>query len=102
MYRGDDYYDGLIKREEEIINKLKHKIEQHTVLEEDKTKIDNGYLKKDELLDVDGKKYCDVYVIIQSTFENPQDHQNNCSIAYKFYLKCNKYKDKGYKDGGSK
>lgn len=64
--------------------------------------IDNGYLKKDELLDVDGKNYCDVYVIIQSTFENPQDHQNNCSIAYKFYLKCNKYKDKGYKDWGSK
>jgi len=64
--------------------------------------IDNGYLKKDELLDVDGKNYCDVYVIIQSTFENPQDHQNNCSISYKFYLKCIKYKDKGYKDWGSK
>ena len=60
--------------------------------------INNGYLKKDELLDVDGKSYCDIYVIIQSTFENSQNHQNNCSIAYKIYLKCNKYKDKGYKD----
>ena len=50
MYRGDDYYDGLIKREEEIINKLKHKIEQHTVLEEDKTKIDNGIIKIKEAI----------------------------------------------------
>ena len=31
---------------EEKINKLKHKIEQHTVLEEDKTKIDNGIIKE--------------------------------------------------------
>mgnify|MGYP003571441344 CR=1 FL=1 len=58
--------------------------------------INNGYIKKDELLDIDKKNYCDVYVIIQTSYENPQDHQNNCSTAYKIYLKCNEYKDKGY------
>ena len=35
---------------EEKINKLKHKIEQHTVLEEDKTKIDNGIIKIKEAI----------------------------------------------------
>lgn len=64
--------------------------------------ISNGYIKKDELLDVDGKNYCDVYVIVQTNFEDPQDHQKNCTTAYKIYLKCNDYEDKGYIDWGKK
>lgn len=63
--------------------------------------ISNGYIKKDELIDVDGKNYCDVYVVIQANFEDPQDHQKNCSTAYKIYLKCKDYKDKGYIDWGN-
>ena len=63
--------------------------------------ISNGYIKKDELIDVDGKNYCDVYVVIQTNFEDPQDHQKNCSTAYKIYLKCKDYKDKGYIDWGN-
>ena len=63
--------------------------------------ISNGYIKKAELIDVDGKNYCDVYVVIQANFEDPQDHQKNCSIAYKIYLKCKDYKDKGYIDWGN-
>ncbi len=63
--------------------------------------ISNGYIKKTELIDVDGKNYCDVYVVIQANFEEPQDHQKNCSTAYKIYLKCKDYKDKGYIDWGN-
>ena len=63
--------------------------------------INNGYIKKDELIDVDGKHYCDVYVIIQTFFDDPQDHQKNCSTAYKIYLKCEDYKDKGYINWGN-
>lgn len=63
--------------------------------------ISNGYIKKDELIDIDGKNYCDVYVVIQANFEDPQDHQKNCSTAYKIYLKCKDYKDKGYIDWGN-
>lgn len=38
IYRGDDYYDGLIKREEEKINKLKHKIDNGKIKETINTK----------------------------------------------------------------
>lgn len=58
--------------------------------------ISNGYMKKEELLDVDENNYCDVYVVIQTSYEDSQDHQNNCSTAYKIYLKCKDYEDKGY------
>ena len=62
--------------------------------------INNGYIKKEELLDVDNESYCDVFVDIKSEFENPLDNQNNCKIYYKIYLKCKDYKDKGYEDWG--
>lgn len=58
--------------------------------------IKNGYIKKEELLDVDGKSYCDVYVKITVNLEDPLDQQNNCEVSYKIYLKCNDYEDKGY------
>lgn len=58
--------------------------------------INNGYIKKSELLDIDNKSYCDVYVDINTHFENPLDHQSNCEIYYKIYLKCKDYEDKGY------
>ena len=50
----------------------------------------------DELLDVDNKSYCDTYVVIKSLYEDEYDHQNNCKIYYKIYLKCKDYEDKGY------
>ena len=58
--------------------------------------INNGYIKMDELLDVDNKSYCDTYVVIKSLYEDEYDHQNNCKIYYKIYLKCKDYEDKGY------
>lgn len=59
--------------------------------------ISQGYLKKSDLLDIDNKSYCDVYVVTAPHFENPQENQNNCEISYKIYLKCKDYEDKGYK-----
>lgn len=58
--------------------------------------INNGYIKQDELLDVDGENYCDVYVVIQMNSENLLDNSKKCSVAYKIYLKCSEYKDKEY------
>lgn len=63
--------------------------------------INNGYLKKEELLDIDGKSYCDIYVVIKVKYEDPLDHQKNCSTSYKAYIKCNDYVDKGYIDWGN-
>ena len=62
--------------------------------------INNGYIKKDELLDIDNESYCDIFVDINTYYENPLDHQQNCEIYYKIYLKCKGYKDKGYQDWG--
>ena len=62
--------------------------------------IKNGYIKKEELLDVDQKSYCEIYVEVNTYYANPLDHQNNCEVYYKIYLKCKDYKDKGYKKGG--
>ena len=62
--------------------------------------INNGYIKKSELLDVDGKSYCDVYVKINPYYENDLDHQHNCEVYYKIYLKCKNYEDKGYFNWG--
>lgn len=62
--------------------------------------INNGYIKKEELLDVDGESYCDVYVDINTYYEDPLDQQKNCELYYKIYLKCNNYKDKGYINWG--
>lgn len=58
--------------------------------------INNGYIKKSELLDLDGKSYCDVFVEINTHYENPLDIQNNCQVYYKIYLKCKNYEEKGY------
>ena len=58
--------------------------------------INNGYIKMDELLDVDNKSYCDTYVVIKSEYQDEYDHQNNCNIYYKFFLKCKDYEEKGY------
>ncbi len=58
--------------------------------------INNGYIQKSELLDIDNESYCDVYVGLLSSYENPLDHQHNCKVYYKIYLKCKNYEDKGY------
>lgn len=52
--------------------------------------INNGYLKKEDMLDNSGKSYCDGYA---KTFA-----AENCGIDYKIYIKCNDYKTEGYKD----
>ena len=62
--------------------------------------INNGYIKKEELLDIDGESYCDIYVRIYDRFEDELDHQHNCYVSYKLYLKCNGYEEKGYFDWG--
>ena len=33
-------------------------------------------------------------------FEDELDHQHNCYVSYKLYLKCNGYEEKGYFDWG--
>lgn len=52
--------------------------------------ISNGYLKKEDMLDINGKSYCDGYA---KTFA-----ADECGIDYKIYIKCNDYKTNGYKD----
>ena len=52
--------------------------------------ISNGYLKKEDMLDIDGKSYCDGYA---KTFAT-----EDCGIDYKIYIKCNDYKTERYKD----
>lgn len=52
--------------------------------------VSNGYLKKEDMLDIDGKSYCDGYA---KTFA-----ADDCGIDYKIYIKCNGYKTNGYKD----
>ena len=63
--------------------------------------INNGYIKKEELKDVDDKSYCDVYVKIDPYFEDPQDQMHNCETSYKIFLKCKNLTDKGYIDWGN-
>ena len=66
--------------------------------------INNGYIKKDELLDVDGVNYCDIYVVVYRYIDESislEAYKNDCEINYKIYLKCNDYKDKGYIDWGN-
>lgn len=45
--------------------------------------IRNGYIKKEYLLDVDGKSYCDVYA--------ETDNNEECTVSYRIYIKCKKY-----------
>ena len=58
--------------------------------------LSNGLIKKNELLDIDKKSYCDAHVKAMAYFENPLVHQKNCEVYYKIYLKCKNYEDKGY------
>lgn len=58
--------------------------------------INNGYLEKNELLDIDEKSYCDVFVKVSVYYENPSDKGHNCESSYKIYLKCKNYEDDGY------
>lgn len=62
--------------------------------------IQNGYIKQEELLDIDGESYCDVYVDINTFYEDELDHQKNCDVSYKIYLKCKNFEDKGYINWG--
>ena len=61
--------------------------------------INNGYIKKEELLDVDGKSYCDIYVVIYRYIDESisfESYGNDCEVNYKVYIKCKDYEDKGY------
>lgn len=62
--------------------------------------INQGFIKKEDLLDIDGSSYCDVYVQIYTYFKDPLDQQNNCEVNYELYLKCENYEDKGYINRG--
>ena len=57
-------------------------------------------INKEELLDINNKSYCDVYVDIRTEYKDKLDHQRDCKIYYKIYLKCNEYVDKGYINWG--
>jgi len=61
--------------------------------------INQGYINRNELLDIDEKSYCDIHVKHGAYFENPQDLQKNCEVYYQIYLKCKNYEDKGYVEG---
>lgn len=62
--------------------------------------INQGYIKKNELLDVDNTSYCDVYIKINRDYDDVYDPRKNCKIYYKTYLKCKDYEDKGYVNWG--
>lgn len=62
--------------------------------------INQGFIKKEDLIDIDGSSYCDVYVETYTYFKDSLDHQNNCEVNYKIYLKCANYVDKGYINWG--
>lgn len=50
--------------------------------------IGEGYLKKDEMLDVDKVSYCKATIITHE--------EENCNIGYKIYISCKDYQDEGY------
>ena len=61
--------------------------------------INNGYIKKEELLDIDGESYCDIYVVIYRYIDESisfESYGNDCEVNYKVYIKCKDYEDKGY------
>lgn len=61
--------------------------------------LNNGLIKKNELLDIDKKSYCDAHAKATAYFENSLDLQKNCEVYYQIYLKCKNYEDKGYVEG---
>ena len=58
--------------------------------------INSGYIKKEELLDIDKKSYCDVYVVTRDDHVEELNPKKGCTVYYEYYLKCKNYKDKGY------
>lgn len=61
--------------------------------------INNGYIKKEELLDIDGESYCDIYVVEYRYIDESislESYKNDCEVNYKVYIKCKDYEDKGY------
>lgn len=65
--------------------------------------INNGYIKKEELLDVDGESYCDIYVVDYRYIDESislEAYGNDCEVNYKVYIKCKDYEDEGYIDWG--
>ena len=62
--------------------------------------INNGYIKKEELLDIDKKSYCDVYVVNKGVYVEQSNPKEGCTVYYEYYLKCKKYEDKGYFNWG--
>lgn len=59
--------------------------------------INNGYIKKEELLDVDGESYCDIYVVEYRYIDESislESYKNDCEVNYKVYIKCKDYEDK--------
>ena len=50
--------------------------------------INNGYLKKDKMKDIDNKSYCEAVAVTYKT--------NDCGIDYNIYIKCKDYIDVGY------
>ena len=61
--------------------------------------INNGYIKKEELLDIDGESYCDIYVVEYRYIDvsiSLESYKNDCEVNYKVYIKCKDYEDKGY------
>ena len=63
--------------------------------------IDYGYIKQKDLLDYDGKSYCDFYVEIKTYRKNQFDTQKDCNVAYELFLKCIDYEEKGYQNWGN-
>lgn len=66
--------------------------------------INNGYIKKEELLDIDGESYCDIYVVEYRYIDESislESYKNDCEVNYKVYIKCKEYEDKGYVDWGN-
>ena len=57
--------------------------------------VNNGYIEKKDLLDVDGKSFCDVYVKLYK-----DDSGDKCEVSYKIFLNCEDYKEKGYINWG--
>ncbi len=50
--------------------------------------IQNGFLKREDIKDIDDKSYCDV---VAKTYK-----KDDCGVGYDIYLKCKDYQDEGY------
>lgn len=62
--------------------------------------INYGFLKQEEMLDVDGKSYCKARIekYIEKYSEKYMDE--DCTMKYDIYLSCKDYEDEGYYDLG--